>query len=330
MLDPTDHPLDLDVLVLPESTLILTAAVIEPLRAANRLLGRRQFRWRIVSLDGKSVNTASGIPIPADDVFRPAQHRVPLVVIASYDWRSKATPTLRARLAQAGRVRSAIIGVEAGTWFLADAGLLDRRKATTHWEDFDEFRREFPDIDLVRDRYVIDGNRITTGGSLPTLDLMLEVIRRRHGYSLAFDVSRLFIYDPAGGENPRYDTPSIGNLRMLEPRVADAVAIMEETIDAPLTLTRIARRVGVSARRLQSLFQSSLGVGPSTHYQALRLNAARRMVIETRLPIADIAAATGFNSAPAFARCYRNRYGEAPRETRRSGAGYRAAAPKSS
>ena len=323
MLESSDQPLDLDVLVLPETTLILIASVIEPLRAANRLLGKRHYRWRIVSLDGDSVITNSGLPIPAEAAFSPSDRQAPLFVLASYEWRSHATPKLTRQLARAGRTRSMIAGVESGTWFLASSGLLDGRRATTHWEDFDAFEREFGEIELVRDRFVVDGKRITTGGSLPTLDLMLEIIRQRQGYSLALEVSRSFIYDPAGGDDPRYRTPSTSNLRALDSRVADAVSLMEDRLEHPLTLERIAKMVGVTPRHLQSLFKSCLGVTPHTHYQALRLNAARRMVIETRLPVADIAAASGFGSAPAFARCYRGRFGESPSETRRSDAQYR-------
>lgn len=317
MLNRSTEPLDLDILVLPDTTLILVAAVIEPLRAANRILGERLYRWRLVSGDGDPVTTTSGIPIPVDGAFAASERAAPLFVTASYNWEAAATSSLRRRLALAGRTRTMVAGVDAGGWLLAVSGLLNGRRATTHWEDFEAFETRFADIDMVRDTYVIDGRRITTGGTLPTLDLMLEIVRRRQGYSLALEVSKLFTYDPGGAGDPRFRTPSASNLRSLDARVADAVALMEETVDDPLPLAKIARRVGVTARHLQTLFRNCLGVSPHTHYQALRLNCARRMVIETRQPITDIAAAAGFNSAPAFARCYRSRYGESPSATRR-------------
>ncbi len=92
---------------------------------------------------------------------------------------------------------------------------------------------------------------------------------------------------------------------------------MEAHIDEPLTSEETADRVGVSIRRLQDLFVEILGVRPYAYYQALRLNVARRMLIETRRPAIEISAATGFNSPGAFARAYRTRYGEPPSETRR-------------
>ena len=136
----------------------------------------------------------------------------------------------------------------------------------------------------------IDGKRITTGGSLPTLDLMLELIRRRHGYSLALEVSRQFIYEQGGVSSNATAMPSTGSIRLADPRVSQAMRVMEEHLELPLPLVRLARRIGISERRLQTLFIEAIGAPPHIHYLALRLNAARRKVIETRIAFADIAA----------------------------------------
>src|SRR3546814_11279728 len=82
MFRPTPDPLDLEILVVPDATLILVAAVIEPLRAANRILGRRQYRWTLTTPDGAPVMTTSGIPIPAARPFTPQGSRDPLLVVA--------------------------------------------------------------------------------------------------------------------------------------------------------------------------------------------------------------------------------------------------------
>lgn len=221
------------------------------------------------------------------------------------------------QLSHTARYREVMAGIESGSWLLAETSLLDNVSATTHWEDFEDFSATFPQITMVRERFVIDGKRITTGGSLPTLDLMLELIRRQHSYSLALEVSRLFIYEQERTRGDLLQVPTIGNMRILDARVGMAVKLMEETVDAPLTLVRLARRTGVSARHLQDLFQETMGVAPHAHYLALRLNAARRKVIETRADFADIAEATGFNSSSAFSRSYRAHYRESPSETRR-------------
>ncbi|MGO4439016.1 GlxA family transcriptional regulator [Rhizobium sp. RAF56] len=317
MLTASDETLDIDVLALPETTLILLAAVIEPLRAANRIAGRTIYRWRILTPEGEAVETASQLAVPADGAFRPEGDTAPLFVLASYNWRRSATSTLKMQLSRTARHRTMIAGIEAGTWLLAEASLLDNVSATTHWEDFEEFAAAYPQVRMVQERFVIDGKRITTGGSLPTIDLMLDIIRRRQGYSLAHEVTRLFIYQQAAFPAADRGLPSTTGLRIRDARVAHAVRLMEEHVEQPLLLARLARRVGVSARTLQALFQENLGVAPHVHYLALRLNAARRNVIETKVPFADIAAATGFNSSSAFARSYRAHFGESASDTRK-------------
>ncbi|MEI3851432.1 MULTISPECIES: GlxA family transcriptional regulator [Ensifer] len=306
-----------DILVLPETNLILVASVIEPMRAANRIAGRPLYDWTIYSPDGAPIETKSGIPIPVSGIFRPQRETSPLFILSSYNWQRSATSQLKMLLSQTARHREMMAGIESGSWLLAETSLLDNFKATTHWEDFEDFTTTYPQVTMVRERFVIDGKRITTGGSLPTLDLMLELIRRAHGYSLALEVSRLFIYEQERTRGDLLQMPAIGNMRILDPRVGAAVKLMEETVEAPLTLARLARRIGVSTRHLQDLFRDTMGVAPHEHYLALRLNAARRKVIETRLEFADIAAISGFNSSSSFSRSYRAHYRESPSETRR-------------
>jgi transcriptional regulator GlxA family with amidase domain len=315
-LTPSTEALEIDLLILPGSTLMLTAAVVEPLRAANRIAGQELYRWRMFSPGGAPIENKSRIPVPVDGPFVPARETNPLFVLSSYDWRQNATSALKMALSKSARYRSAIFGIESGSWLLAEASLLDRHSVAVHWEDREEFEAAYPEISIVPQRYVIDGNRITSGGPLPTLDLMIEIVRQRHGYSLALEVSRLFVYERESA-GALLHAPLLGGARTADERVSQAVRLMEDTIDTPLSLARLARRVGVSARHLRQRFRQTMDVTPHEHYLALRLNAARRKVIETNVAFADIAEITGFNSSPAFSRSYRARYGESPTQTRR-------------
>lgn len=306
------EPLDVELMVVPEATLITVAAVVEPMRAANRVLGRRQFRWRFTSPDGGAAMTHAGVPVPAVEAFDPAGSAA-LFLIASYNVAHHADQRLVRRVAQAGRLRQAVVGVEAGAWIAAQAGLLNGRKATTHWEDLDAFAAAFPEVEVTADRYVIDGNRITTGGAGPALDLMLALIRARLGYALSLEVARLFIYEPPAAETGR----PVALARPRDPRLARALDLMERTLDEPVTVPALARAAGVSVRHLQGLFGRQFGVSPRDHYLALRLNRARRLLIETMMPALEVAAETGFASPASFTRAYRRQHGESPQETRR-------------
>jgi transcriptional regulator GlxA family with amidase domain len=315
MFDAIDRPVQIDILAFPETTVILLASVIEPLRAANRIAGRTLYGWRLLSLDGGPVETTAGIAMPVDGAFKPGNDANPLFVVSSYNWRRSNTTAVKVAMSRTARHRSMILGVESGTWLMAEASLLDNHKVTVHWEDQEDFTARYPQIDVVKERFVIDRRRMTSGGALPTLDMMLEIIRRRQGYSMALEVSRSFLYERGGGGGEiRPSAPS--SVGMLDRRLYQAVKLMEETVDQPLALENLAARAGISARHLQTLFQKSFSVSPHVHYLALRLNAARRRVIETDASLADIAAGTGFNSASAFSRAYRAQFQESPSETR--------------
>ena len=316
---PDHAALEIELLVLPETTLIEVAAVIEPLRAANRLLARPQFLWRITTPDGEPAPTQAGIPIPAAGAFEPLGSDRPLFVLASYNPEANAAGLIR-RLGRAGRARPVIVGIESGAWLLARAGLLTGRRATTHWEDLEAFAAAFPDVRVEPARFVIDGNRVTTGGAGAALDLMLTLIRRRLGYPLSLEVAKAFIYEQSDRED---QAPALALARPRDPVLARAMAEMEAHLDAPLPMARIARAAGVSARHLQTLFRRRLGVAPAAHYTALRLNRARRLLIETADPIVEIALGSGFASPAAFARAYRRMHRETPSDTRRA-AGRRA------
>ncbi|MCB1447904.1 MAG: GlxA family transcriptional regulator [Rhizobiaceae bacterium] len=315
MFEQSDRTVDIDILAFPETTVILLASVIEPLRAANRIAGRALYGWRLLSLDGKPVETTAGIAMPVHGAFRPGNGQDPLFVVSSYNWRRCNTTAVKMALSRAARHRTMMAGIESGTWLMAGASLLDGHRVTLHWEDQEDFSVRYPQIDVVKERFVIDRRRMTSGGALPTLDMMLEIIRRRQGYSMALEVSRSFLYERGGGMDEVPPAPS--SVGVLDKRLYQAVRLMEETVEQPLALEQVAARTRISARHLQTLFQKSFGVPPHEHYLALRLNAARRRVIETDLSLADIAAGTGFNSASAFSRAYRGQFQESPSETRR-------------
>ncbi|MEM0921667.1 MAG: GlxA family transcriptional regulator [Pseudomonadota bacterium] len=308
MFERDPNPLEIEILVLPETTLMLFAAIVEPLRALNRVMGQELYRWQAVSIDGAPVATASGVPVPVNEPFRP-EGAGPLFVTASYNVASQFAPGVIRPLAQAGRLRPVIAGIEAGGWVLAQAGMLNGHRATTHWEDLDAFAGRFAEIDVVAQRWVRDRRRLTTAGAAPTLDMMLDLIAARQGRARASDVARLLNYRPS--EAPAGGRPGLG-----DPAVAKVLALMDAHLDDPLPVAELARAAGLSPRHLQNRFRAALGTAPQAHYLGLRLTAARRLLLETRAPVLDVAAATGFASPAGFARAYRRLHGESPSATR--------------
>ncbi|TPW27942.1 GlxA family transcriptional regulator [Pararhizobium mangrovi] len=311
ILSPDVSPLEVIFLILPGASLMSVASAIDPLRAANRIEQREVFRWQIVTPDGEPAATTCGIPVVPNDRFRPERRTDLFVVVASFG-AERADGRLLARIARASNGARATCGIEAGSWLLARSGLLNGHKATTHWEDFEDFAAAFPDIDVVPDRYVIDRRFLTTGGASPTFDLMLHIVRMRHGMATALDVASVFIYEQASTGEDAQPLVSLGRLDDYDPRFAHAVRLMEASIDAPVTVAALAKRCSVTTRTLENVFEKTIGESPGAYFLRLRLSAARRLVRDSRMPLADIAARTGFSSAAAFSRAFRRAYGQSP------------------
>lgn len=315
---PERSPLKLTFLVLAGSSIMCVASAIDPLRAANRIAGETLFDFRVVSVDGAPPLTTSGLPIAVSGPFDAADRSDALVIVGGFGSREMGSARIISGIRRLARAARAVGGIEAGTWLLGRAGLIEGRAATTHWEDLEDFAAAFPGADVRPDRYVIDGPVFTAGGASPTFDLMLHLVRTRLGMAVALDVASVFIYDQARAATDAQPLVSLGRLDGYHPRLAQAVRLMEQHVDRPLPVSAIAKRAGITPRTLEKTFVSAIGETPGAYYLRLRLNAARRLVLDTREPMAAIAARTGFSSASAFSRAFSHAFGEAPVRMRRS------------
>ena len=313
--EPSDEQLSVTLLVLPDCSLMSLAATLDPMRGANRVTGHSLYSWRVVSPDGIDPNTSSGLKVSVNGKFEAVPQDI-LIIVSAFHALEHATPKLLAQLSQAAKQSQLVIGVEAGSWVLAKAGLLNGRRATTHWEDLEAFSQRFPDVEMQSDRWVRDGTFLTTGGAAPALDMMLALIRARHGYSIALDVASLYVYDEVRQASDAQPLVSLGRLLNREPRLADAIKIMENHIDRPIPVTRIARRLGLSTRSLEMLFANVIRQSPGNYYLSLRLKAARRLILDTHLSMADTAEQTGFSSISSLSRAFKRHFGQAPSKLR--------------
>jgi transcriptional regulator GlxA family with amidase domain len=310
-------PLKVTLLVFSGSSIMCVASAVDPLRAANRIAGETLFDFRLVSVTGEAPVTTCGLPVAVAGRFDPAEKTDILAVVAGFGTQNYATAALLAGLRRATRSVRAVGGIEAGTWLVARTGLLDGRSATTHWEDMEDFAAAFPDVDVRPDRYVIDGPAFTSGGAAPTFDLMLHLIRSRLGMAMALDVASVFIYDQTRAATDAQPLVSLGRLDGYDPRLAQAIRMMEAHVEAPVPVAAIARRAGVTPRTLETIFSKSIGETPGAYYLRLRLTAARKLVTDTRVPLAEVAGRTGFSSAAAFSRAFSRTFGQAPVTLRR-------------
>lgn len=305
----------IDFLLFDGFSNMVLASALEPLRAANMLSGRELYRWRLVTLDGAVARSSSGMSLlPAEPAVL-AEPRDVLFVVVGYGTRRFASTETRRRLRRIARTAAAIGGLDAGAWLLADAGLLDGRQATIHWQELTEFAETFPDLQVAKTRFVIDGKTVTAGGANTVMDLAIRMIRDRHGDALAFDVGNLFAYD-GEARRPDSDAVSLQSKPRRAPQLLRAVEVMRANLEAPLSLERVAKAASCSSRSLNRLFLRELGVSPGRYYLSIRLAVARQFAEETRLSGAEIAARTGFGSGAALSRAFSGHFKTTIRDLR--------------
>lgn len=315
---PAAHSIqDLGFLLLPKFSMLCFSAALEPLRAANRMAGRPLYRWTLFSPDGAPVAGSNGIALPVERGLDAKADLAALFVLASFEPERAWSPRL-AEWLRALRHRGTALGAfDTGSYILARGGLLDGYRATVHWEELDAFAERFPAVNVVPDRFVIDRGRLTAGGGTTALDLMLHVIRAQHGAALALDVASQFIYGPEALSSDSQRSVSLRGVQRRCPPLARAIEIMEAAVEEPLPVHEVARRTGVGERRLERLFLRHLRTTPLRYYLDLRLSLGHRMLRQTMTPVAGVAVRCGFNSASAFARAFRARFGFSPSQCRR-------------
>lgn len=292
------------------------ASVLDPMRAANRISGRDVFRWRLLSADGKPVTLTCGVPIAVDGRFAQPLAGDALLVIGGFNLDRHVGKKFIGFLQECSRHFDIVAGIESGCWLLGRTGLLNGRRATAHWEELEDFSQAFPALTVLGDRFVADGKFWTSGGASPTFDMMLHWITQRLGSALALDVASIFVYDQTHSATDVQPFVSLGRIETRDPELAEAIRLMERTLERPLTIAALTKRLSVSQRKLELLFARGLSTSPGAYYLRLRLQVAHRLVRDSGSPIREIALRCGFDSLSAFSRAYSREYGVSPLKMR--------------
>ena len=307
----------LGLLLVDGFALMSYAALIEPYRAANMLAGRRLYRWRHISLDGKPAHASNGAMIVADRAIGGPIDCDTLFLFAGGDPERFVDQRAFAWLRQIAARGVTIAGISAGPYLLARAELLSGHRATVHWDHQAAFADRFPMVTLDSGLYVIDRRRITCAGGLAGMDLALELIEREHGHGLAALVSDWFIRsEPRSADRPQRLSLR-DRLGVTSDPVLRVLAYMETTVEEPVSRDNLALIAGVSLRHLERLFSHHLGETVKVRYLNIRLSLARQLLRTTQLGVTGVGIACGFKSSSHFSRRYKLQHGHSPREERR-------------
>ncbi|MFC7587313.1 GlxA family transcriptional regulator [Nonomuraea antimicrobica] len=236
-------------------------------------------------------------------------------------------PALPARLADrelvAGVARLAagarrVASVCNGAFLLAEAGLLDCRRATTHWLSAGELQSRYAGVEVdAEPLYIEDGHVWTSAGVLSGVDLALALVARDHGHALAGDVARgLVVYLHRPGGQSQFSTP----MRAMTPR-SEPLRELQTYIDAnpgaDLSVPALAVRVGMSARHFSRVFTEQTGLSPGRYVERSRADTARRLLELTGLPLEAVARESGLGSPETLYRVFRRHWRVSPGDHRR-------------
>ena len=313
----TAKPYRVGIVPIPGFALMSYACTVEPLRAAN-LLSRKPL-YEIVHFGHSEASASSGQAIV--ERTYPVGQMEPLdllLVVAGGDPFAVHDPELRKWLKRMAAKTNLVGGVSGGPVILCQAGLMDGRRMTVHWEHGPELAERYPEALIERRLYVIDRDRITCGGGTSPLDMMHALIASHHGGVFARLVSDWFLHTDIRASAAPQRAGLQERLDIRSPHVLEAVAAMEDHIADPLTLDQLALIAGVSARHLNRLFNDALDQSAMDYYRALRLDVAQRLVLASAMPVSEIAGATGFTTASHFSTAYAQRFGASPAADRRA------------
>lgn len=285
---------------------------------ANDCLGFRAYELLLVSPSGGPVLTRHGLTLAGALSLGACQARgrAHTIIVSGGDPRPERPveeTQVASYLRQHHRRVRRIASVCTGAFVLADAGLLDRRRATTHWRARDELAARFPKARVVEDSiFVHDGKIWTSAGVTAGIDLALALLEHDHGREVASRVARhLVLFLRRSGHQAQFSDALRLQSSSASP-LDGLLAFVMGHLSEPLPVARLARHLAMSPRSLTRQCQAQWGEAPAALVKRLRLNEARRLLEETALPLKAVASDTGFGDPSTLWRVFERELGVTP------------------
>ncbi|MDI5972628.1 GlxA family transcriptional regulator [Streptomyces sp. SL13] len=310
---PAGPPHDVAVVAFDGVQLLDVTGPLEVLTTAN-VFGAR-YRVRTVSPDGGDVVTSSGVRLGVDGGPQVLPRRLGTVLVPGRrDWRRAVADAELVGLAAELAARSRrVTSVCAGAFVLAQAGVLDGRRAATHWRLARELRAAYPAVRVEADPvFVRDGPVVTSAGVTAGIDLALALVEEDHGAGLAREVARELVVFMARPGGQSQFSARLGPRDAGHPVVRAVMDAVTADPAAPHGPAALARTAGVSARHLTRLFRAATGTTPARYLESVRVEAARALLEGGTDPVERVARAAGFGSSETMRRAFQQLLGVSP------------------
>jgi transcriptional regulator GlxA family with amidase domain len=310
-------PRTVAVLIFPQFQLLDAAGPITVFEAAGRDAAPPAYRLRVMARAAGPVVSSCGVPLVAEPLVDG-----PLdTLIVAGGWGTRNTSAcvqtlayVRAAAARARRTAS----VCSGAFILAAAGLLDGRRATTHWARAAEFARTYPQVRVEPDRiFIRDGTTWTSAGITAGIDLALALVAEDLGEAVAKRAAQqLVVYHRRPGGQSQFS--ALLEADRPDSRFSPLLAWARERLNERLSVERLAERAAMSPRHFARAFAADTGITPAKAIERLRLEAARDEIESGAAPIERVAAHTGFGDPERMRRAFLRAFGQPPQALRRA------------
>lgn len=303
-------------LLAPEYAMVCLLSAIEPMRLANRFLGREAFRWQLLSENGYPVYASNDMALSTAQSMSEIPPPSNLFVCSSYHPENLVSEKTISGIKELHRKGSVLGAMDTGCYLLAAANVLKDRRFTLHWEAVPAFQEDYPGLTASNEVFEIDGNLITCSGGTAAIDMMLHIIEVEFGHDITIAVCEQLIKSGVRQKSDKQRINLAARLQVHDPRLLRVLVLMEENLESPLTLMELADNACLSVRQLERLFSSNFDCSPSHYYLDLRLKRAKQLLKESHLSVTEVAIACGFNSSAHFTRAYSKEYQVSPSKDR--------------
>lgn len=298
--------------LLPRFSLVSLACAVDALRGANQVLHEPGYMWRCVSAEGGTVTSSSGLTTETEPLTRDFGQREVVVLCGGDSSHRYHNAKLNGWLHDHVKVGSQIGSISDGAFVAAAAGLFDHVSSTIHWKCLDAYRERFPELDIKPSIMEISVNRFSCAGGTSSLDLMLHFIQQEHGREVTSQVAENYFHDTIRDSAREQHLTNAFRMGSRNPVLAEALHLMENHLEARLTIANIAGLLGISRRQLDRIFKRELQRTPQEFYRFLRLTRAAGLLLQTSMSISEIALACGFQSASHLGQYFKPQYGDTP------------------
>ena len=300
-------------LLVPDGFATFSFAPLAAFEVANLVLGERFYDIHVTSAEGGRVASSLGMEVDTECV---ADSAFDTLLVGSPPDVTEPSQRLVSFLRGAPASTRRIASICVGAFILGEAGLLDGRRATTHWTRAEELRRRYPKATVEVDRiFIADGPIWTSAGMTAALDLALGLVERDLGAETARDAARMLVlhHRRAGGQSQH---STLLDLDAKSDRVQKALLYARRNLSESLSVENLAEAACLSPRQFSRVFRAETGLSPAKAIENLRLEAARLLLEQGRLPIESVANETGFGDRERMRRSFVRAFGQTPQAIR--------------